>query len=175
MGSRFDEAGWAVDPVHPLAAEAAYSLFTSDASARFDVRMMTPKAASLLGLAISVEPAKRFVHGAYPNADRAQIVLESSDFPRSVVLARVFPIERATELKARAVSVGSMGMETLVTRARRVIQLEAAPASGDPRAPLACAAIFAATFLAAVLPPDEPILFGTKGARERLENLGIGS
>ena len=29
-------------------------------------------------------------------------------------------------------------------------------------------------FLAAVLPPDEAIVYGTKGARERLARLGIG-
>src|SRR5687767_3456107 len=112
-----------MDPVHPFAREISYSLFTAEASARFDEQYLLPRASSLLGLRVGVQPSKRFVHGAIPNADVATIELEGPDLPASTVRALIFPIERARDLKAQALAVGSMGMETLVVRARRVLQV----------------------------------------------------
>lgn len=174
MRSRFDASGWAVDPVVPLGRAGAYTLFTADTSARFDERLLMPKASSLLGLSLRIEPQKRFVHGAIPNADIATIELEGEGLPLSTVEVSILPVERAHALKTYALAVGSMGMETLVARSRRVLQVSTAVASGDPRASLACATLFAGVFLAAVLPPDEEILFGLKGGKERLEKVGIG-
>lgn len=167
--SRFDASGWSVDPVQPLSREEAYSLFTADASARFDVHLLVPPASAQLGLDVRVEPAKRFLKGAFPMADVATLHFEGEGFTPSSIEARIFPIERAGPLKALAKAAGSHGMETLVTRARKVLQLRVGSAQGDDRVAIACATLFAAAFLAAVLPPREDVLFGTKGAKERLE------
>lgn len=170
---RFDDSGWAIDAVRPLARQAAYTLFTSDASARFDERLLAPKAASLLGARLSLRPAKRFERGAYPASDLCELELEGPELARSRVELRLFPPERAPELVAAARAAGRSGMEQLVPRARRVLQVAREPREGDPRAPLACAATLCLAYLTAILPPDEDALFGTKGARERLLALGL--
>lgn len=169
IDERFDASGWSVGLVAPLARDRAYTLFTADSGARFDARMLTPHAAKLAGVVLTIEPAKQFAHGAVPTSDSATIILDGDDLLSSRVAARILPIERAWDLKRAARAAGAMGMETLVDRARKIIQIEAAVIEGDARAPLVCAAVFAGTFLAAVFPPDEDVLFGLKGAKERLE------
>lgn len=170
---RFDASGWAIDPVRPLPHEAAYTLFTSDASARFDERLLAPKAASLLGARLAVSPEKRFERGASPPSDLCQLELSGPELERSLVWVRLFPPERAPDLVAAARAAGRAGMERLIPKARRVLQVAREPIAGDARAPLACATVLCLAFLTAILPPDELTLFGTKGARERLAKVGL--
>jgi hypothetical protein len=59
-------------------------------------------------------------------------------------------------------------MDVLVARARRVWQIPMGP---DRRAALTLAALLASIWLGPVVPPDEVVIYGVKGARERLEQL----
>lgn len=161
----FDARGWAAGPIRPLARSEAYSLFSTDASARFDEAALARAAAAILGANLHVEPAKHFPRGAIPRADRAILHIRATGIDARVE-AILFPAERAPDLVAAARRVGRAGMETFAVRARSVVQLAS---SADLIATLACAATLGHAWRAAILPPHEDTLFGIKGARERLE------
>lgn len=173
FGVRTDDAGWYVGPVAALAQEEAYSLFVSDAAARFNESALRATARMVMAVELSLTPPKSFPSGSAPNADMASLTLRGNGLPDSVVVARLMPIERATSLRRHAVNIGRGGMETLAERARKLVQIERASQRGDPRAPMVCAAIFASAFLAPILPFDEQVLFGIKGAKERLAAAGF--
>lgn len=169
---RTDEAGWYVGPVTALGQPEAFSLFVADGAARFNGSALQATARLVLGLELELEPPKSFPHGSAPNADMAAISLRGKGVQASRVLVRLMPIERATALRRHAVDVGRGGLETLAERARKLVQIER-ESQGDPRAALACAAIFASAFLAPILAWDEDALYGIKGAKERLMAAGF--
>lgn len=170
---RFDAAGWAIDPVRPVARAEAFSLFCPDASARFEVGVLASHARSLLSLSLSVDPVKHFARGGVPIADAALIRLSGGELADSEVLALMFPVERAWPLRQQAFGLGAAGMELVVARGRKIFQIPLARVTGDPRAALAVACVLSASLLAAVLAPDEDVVFGVKGARERLAAQGL--
>lgn len=96
----------------------------------------------------------------------------SEQYTRIVIIT--FPIERAPELKERAIlgvnAIGGAGFDVLVGRAKRIWQIsDQIESGGDPLAPLAGAALLAMLWLAPIVPPGKPTIFGVKGARTRLE------
>ena len=167
VGLRFDERGWAIDPVTALERAACWSLFSADAGLRLDQRILSHKARDLLGLELYVEPAKDFSKGGAPLADRGILRLCGAELG-----VRLLPIERAGTILAQANEVaramGGAGMDVLLKRSRKLLQIESAQRD---RATVSAAALLSAAFLAVVLPPEEDALFGIKGARERLADL----
>ena len=95
----------------------------------------------------------------------------------AVVQVHTLPLAELPAVKEaadRAVdAIGGAGMDALVARATRAWMVEKRPAmGGDPRAPLAMAALLAGVLLAPVVPPEGGAIFGLKGARTRLDALG---
>ena len=99
---RFDAAGWAIDPVQPVARDEAYTLFCPEANARFDERALATHASSLLRLALTIEPSKKYGHGGAPTADVARVKLSGGGlapyfgtagdrFPSSYLLPQAYP------------------------------------------------------------------------------------
>ena len=95
----------------------------------------------------------------------------------TVVQVHTLPLAELPAVKAaadRAVeAIGGAGMDALVARATRAWLVVKSPLpGGDPRAPLAMAALLAGVLLAPVVPPEGGVIFGLKGARVRLDALG---
>lgn len=164
---RFDANGWAEGPVTALERALCWSLFSADAGLRLDQHLLSHKMRDLFDLEVTVEPPKSFSRGGAPLADRA--ILHLCD---AALRVRLVPVERAgavlAEANAVARAMGGAGMDVLLKRARKLIQIESARRD---RATLSAAALLSTAFLAVVLPPDEDALFGIKGARERLSDL----
>ncbi|NUO51986.1 MAG: hypothetical protein HOV80_24310 [Polyangiaceae bacterium] len=165
---RYDENGWRIDLVRPLARAAAFTLFATEPSARLETAVLEP-AARAIGLALTVDPLKAYPHDTAPLSDAAilRAVLDGDSFAVDV---RTFPIDRGLALRTEAIDVatskGGAGMDSLVKRARRIWQIDIAPSE---RAALAIAAVLSSVHLAAIMPPAEGPIFGPKTARERLE------
>jgi hypothetical protein len=68
--------------------------------------------------------------------------------------------------------MGGAGFDALLARARRLWQVAHLPAAGEATVPLLVAAALASALLAPVLPPEGGVLFGVRGARDRLARLG---
>lgn len=164
---RFDARGWAEGSVAALERAACWSLFSADAGLRLDQHLLSHKMRDLFDLEVAVEPPKDFSRGGAPLADRGILHVGGA-----ALRVRILPIERAGALLAEANEVaramGGAGMDVLLKRARKLIQIESARYD---RATISAAAMLSAAYLAVVLPPDEDALFGIKGARERLANL----
>lgn len=174
----FDASGWLSGALTLLPAEAAYTLFLPDEGARLELKALVPHGARI-GFDLMMEPTKRFAHGASPRSDAAWITARAAEGEvEGTVALRLAPIERAPGLVkdglAAAMAMGGAGMDALVKRARRVLQVERVPREGDARIALVVASACAGAFLAPILPPERDALFGLKGARERLLALGIG-
>ena len=94
----------------------------------------------------------------------------------TTVRLRTVSVAEAPEVVAAALrgceAIGGAGMDALVARARRVWQVEAHTVDGDGAAPLVLAAVLANVLLGPVVPPSEVVVFGVRGARERLERAG---
>ncbi len=95
----------------------------------------------------------------------------------TVVQVHTLPLAEAPAVRAAAEraaeAIGGAGMDALVARATRAWLVAKAPSPmGDPRAPLAMAALLAGVLLAPVVPPEGGVIFGLRGARVRLEALG---
>lgn len=163
----FDANGWAEGPVTALERATCWSLFSADAGLRLDQHLLSHKMRDLFDLEVVVAPTKSFSRGGAPLADRGILHLGGA-----AVGVRLLPIERAAGLVSQANEVaramGGAGMDVLLKRARKLIQIESAVRD---RATLSSALLLSTAFLAVVLPPDEDALFGIKGARERLANL----
>ena len=70
-------------------------------------------------------------------------------------------------------AIGGAGFDVLLGRARRLWQVsDRLPSDGDARAPLLLAAVMASVLLAPIVPPGGGVIFGVKGARDRLEQRG---
>ncbi len=161
----YDDQGWACHAIALRPREAAYSLFATEGSSRFDASTLGA-AASRLGVALRILPEKRYPGGGEPLADAATVHVIRGDTTWTAEVVTV-PVERARELRAHALAVattvGGAGMDSLVSRAKRVWQIED---SGGP-GPLAMATIFSAARLAAILPPEGAVV-GPKSATARL-------
>jgi hypothetical protein len=153
--------------VPALERALCWSLFSADAGLRLDQHLLSHKMRDLFDLEVAIEPPKSFPHGGAPLADRA--ILRLGD---ATLRVRSLPIERAGAVLAAANEVaramGGAGMDVLLKRARKLIQIES---PSRDRTTLSAAALLSTAFLAVVLPPDEDALFGIKGARERLADL----
>ena len=161
----FDENGWAVGLVEPLARERAFTLFSAEASAAIDGSAIAARA-SEHGARLSLDPPKRYRSGT-PLADAAWVIVATAAAEARVLVVTV-PVERARAIAAEALSVaetrGGGGMDALVRRARRIWQVDV---EGDLGAATAVAAALSSVRSAAIFPPDGGPLFGPRTAWER--------
>ena len=177
MEMQFDGAGWAIGRVDPLRITEAWTLLSPDPEARVDEHRWAHQAGTFFRADLLVVQKKAYPAGTLPLVDALEVdVAPRGGAPTRVLLITV-PIDRAQAARSAAIqgaaSIGGAGMDTLVSRARRVWQARAAvPEGGDPQAPLALAAVLAAVMQAPIVPPDEVAIFGVKGARTRLEARG---
>jgi hypothetical protein len=169
-GDGFDANGWAEGSVAALERASCWSLFSADATLRLDQHLLSHKSRDLFDLEVRIEPPKDYSRGGAPVADRC--ILHLGEAPIAV---RVLPIERAGVVLAAANDVaramGGAGMDVLLKRARKLIQIES---TRRDRASLSAACLLSTAYLAVILPPDEDALFAIKGARERLALLPAG-
>jgi hypothetical protein len=163
--------------VEPLGVGEAWSLLSPEAEARIDEARWAHQARTFFKAEIALARPKAYPAGTTPLADAAEVdVAPRGGAPTRVLLITV-PLDRAPDVRAAAAravaAIGGAGMDALLARARRLWQVRAAvPEGGDPRAPLAAAAVLASVFLSPIVPPGEAAIFGVKGARERLEARG---
>jgi hypothetical protein len=173
-----DENGWATGAIAPVAIEEAWTLLSPEPDARVDAARWAHQAATFFKARLAVAQDKRYPSGTLPICDRVEIDLAAreGDAPTRVLVVTV-PIDRAPAARrageAGARAIGGAGFDALVARARRVWQVVDRPGEGgDPRAPLAVAAVLASLLLSPVVPPGGGTIFGVKGARERLAAAG---
>jgi hypothetical protein len=174
---RYDEHGWAIDPVAMLPLGQSYSVLSPDAEGRIDSARLEHQAARFFSCTLSLLPAKAYPSGGWPRSDAAQLTLQASDGSHAVVQLVTLPLELAPSAKQQArlaaEAIGGAGMDVLVERAKRLWQLSATAVHGTAAMPLLAAAILASCLLGPILPPEADALFGVRGARERLERLGL--
>lgn len=176
---RFDSHGWAAEPVTALAPNAAFTLFSPEASARVDIAQLAHKARTFFATALEIDPVKAYPDGRAPESDALHIEikpLEKTILAPTRVFVVTFPLERERHFRqigdAAAQAIGGAGMDALVARTQRIWQVSKTIESGDDVwAPLRIAAILAAVFLAPIVPPEGHTIFGVKGARERIEKM----
>ena len=150
----------------------AWSLFSPDPSPRADLPRWQQQAATFFDASLS--PAQALASPALPERAALEIDLRSAlggDATR--VRLVTLPLDEAPALLAHARTavdaIGGAGFDALLSRARRVWQVQARPVGqGDPRAPLVMAAVLASALLAPIVPPGERAAFGVRGARLRL-------
>ncbi|HTJ80216.1 MAG TPA: hypothetical protein VL400_00795 [Polyangiaceae bacterium] len=176
LSAAFDDNGWSVGNVGPAPGGPHLTLFTASAPAKLGARELDRIAKDLAGASISILPEKKYPRGASPNADVALASVELADAGPARALVRAYPVTRGLEQKARALesarAMGGAGMDWLVARAVRTI--EVVPASGASDAHVWVLAFALATMdLAAIHPPEGGVVFGPKTARERLAKLGL--
>ena len=175
---KFDENGWALGAVKPIAPGEAWSLLAPDASSRVEAERWAHQAETFFRSTIKVVQAKRYPSGALPMTDAVYVdVSPKGEGHATRVLVITVPIDRAPDVREQAAlgvqAIGGAGFDALVAKAKRVWQVAAKPEDGgDPRASLALAAVLALVLLAPVVPPEEVSIFGVKGARQRLEARG---
>jgi hypothetical protein len=175
----FDDNGWARGAVAPLDPGEAWTLLAPEPDALVDAPRWAHQARTFFRTALTVVQAKRYPSGTLPLADLFELDLATAaDGGATRVLVVTVPADRAPEALAAgaagARAIGGAGFDALVPRTRRVWQVRAklGPAGGDPRAPLAAAAILASILLAPIVPPEGGAIFGVKTARERLAARG---
>jgi hypothetical protein len=185
----FDDNGWARGAVVPLDPAEAWTLLSPEPDARVDAARWAHQAETFFRARLVVVQAKRYPSGTLPLADLVEIDLTG---PGAAAPSRVrvvtVPSDRAPAALAAGAAgvraIGGAGFDALLPRTRRVWQVRERlvdpaalgetpnPPAGDPRAPLAVAAILASLFLSPVVPPEGGAIFGVKGARERLAARG---
>jgi hypothetical protein len=174
-----DDHGWARGAIAPLPPAEAWTLLSPEPEARVDGERWAYQAERFFGARLAVVQAKRYPAGTIPLADRVEAdIAERGAEAFTRVLVVTVPVDRAPEALAAgaagARAIGGAGFDALLPRTRRVWQVrQRVEAPGDPRAPLAVAAVLASLFLAPVVPPEGGAVFGVKGARERLAALGF--
>lgn len=172
----FDESGWIIGKIGPTNGGPFITLFTASAPAKIPEAELDRAARDLCGASISIEPKKTYLRGAAPLADVAFASVEVPGLEIARILVRTYPVTRGPEQKARALesakAIGGAGMDWLVIRATRIIEL--APAPGATEAHLLVVAFALATAdLAAIHPAEGGSVFGPKTAREKLGKLGV--
>lgn len=174
----YDEHGWTTGTVTPLPIADAWTLLSPEADARVDAARWAHQAATFFRARLAVVQDKRYPAGTLPLVDCVELdVARRDDEASTRVLVVTLPIGRAPDAEKAAVAgaraIGGAGFDAILPRTRRVWQVrERLDGPGDPRAPLAAAAVLASVFLAPVVPPGGGTIFGVKGARMRLEALG---
>ena len=173
----YDENGWAIGAVAPLAPADAWTLLSPEPDARIDAPRWAHQATTFFRLHLTVVQAKRYPAGTLPIADRVELdVAPRGEATPTRVLVVTVPVDRAPEAMAAGVAgaraIGGAGFDAILPRTRRVWQVRAEVAAGDARAPLAAAMVLASVMLAPVVPPGGGGIFGVKGARERLAAMG---
>jgi len=175
---RFDENGWAEGVVKPIAPGEAWSLLAPEVSSRVEAERWAHQAETFFRAKVAVVQAKKYPSGALPMTDALEVdVSRKGEEGATRVVVITAPIDRAPDVVEQAAlgvqAIGGAGFDALVAKAKRVWQVQAKPGQGgDPRAPLALAAVLALVLLAPIVPPEETTIFGVKGARQRLEALG---
>jgi len=175
-----DANGWAVGIVDPMPVEHAWSLVSPEPSSRVDAGRWAHQARTFFGAIVELQDPKSYPSATLPLADAGVLEIRRiatiDTEPPSRVFFSTLPLDRAPAVRAAAMrgaeAIGGAGFDVLVQRGQRLWQVQDAAPGGDPRAPLAVAALIASVFLAPILPPGGGTLFGVKGARERLERLG---
>ncbi len=172
----FDASGWFTGRVGPSKGDKHATLFTSNVAVRFDEAGLRGSALDLCGASLTMTPAKAYPSGAAPLQDVAFFEVGVPGAGTGRVAVITFPIERALPSRAAALECartkGGGGMDSLILRARRV--LEIVPKSGDSRAAAwVVAYALALADLAAIHPTDDSAVFGPKTARARLGALGV--
>ena len=166
---RYDENGWAAEPIAPLPMDRAYSLFAAEPSARVDIARWAHQARRFFDASLEVTPAKKYPDQRAPDRDEMtiEIVAAKTAIERvRVVTVPLIDAPGAFTVAMRACeAIGGAGMDAVVARAVRLWQVEDAPSSP---AALRVASVLAAILLAPIVPPDARAIFGVKGARERL-------
>ena len=175
---RFDEQGWAMGILEPMAIATAWTLLAPEPEARVDAARWAHQAATFFRATLRVVQEKRYPAGTLPIVDAVEVEIAPRDAASTTrVLVVTLPLDRAPSAKrageAGARAIGGAGMDVLVGRATRVWQIAGAVAEGeDARAPLALAGVLASLLLAPIVPPGAATIFGVKGARERLTAAG---
>jgi hypothetical protein len=161
---RYDDAGWAVDPVTAWPLADCWSLLAPDDVSRMDEPRWKRNAERFFSAELRLLTPKHYVD-AMPRADVAIVQVASTE-----VRVQTLPIDGAVLRagQAAAAAIGGAGFDVLVKRTKRLWQVDAHVNEGDPRAPLLLTAVLASVLLAPVLPPEGGEIFGVKGCRERL-------
>jgi hypothetical protein len=174
--STFDASGWFTGKVGPSKGATHATLFTSNPAARFDLPALRGSVEDLCGATLSLEPAKLYPSGAAPLQDVAFFQLDVPGVGAGGVAVITFPVERALALRKAALECartkGGGGMDSLVLRARRVIEIVPKAGEGEAHAWVLAYALALAD-LAAIHPADDSAVFGPKTARARLGALGV--
>jgi hypothetical protein len=176
-----DENGWAIGAIDALPPAAAYSLLSPEPGSRLDGARWAHQARTFFSSTLTLVSEKRYPGGASPLADTFVVdlaPLREGAFVPTRLTGRTLPFDRAPEVREASkqgiAAIGDAGFDVLLRRAQRLFQVSTeVPPEGDPRTPLLLAAILASVLLAPIVPPDARAAFGVKGARERLEKLGL--
>jgi hypothetical protein len=175
---RFDEQGWAMGILEPMAIATAWTLLAPEPDARVDAVRWAQQAETFFRATLRVVQEKRYPAGTLPIVDAVEVEIAPRGAASTTrVLVVTLPIDRAPTAKrageAGARAIGGAGMDVLVARATRVWQIaDAVAEGGNALAPLALAGVLASLLLAPIVPPGAATIFGVKGARERLSAAG---
>lgn len=162
----------------PMPPREALCLFAPDRAPRLDLPRWTQQAATFFAARVALVQTLGDPSGALPDAARFELdVAPIAGGAATRVRVLTVPLDdapAAREAGRRGVeAIGGAGFDALLARAARLWQVEARPAGeGDPRAPLVVAALIASVLLAPIVPPGEETIFGVRGARRRLVDLG---
>lgn len=176
-----DDNGWAVGAVVPFEPGAAFSVLAPDAVSRIDEGRWAHQARTFLGAELSLAVRKRYPAATLPIVDAVDVdvvhVDRLGDEPPTRVRVVTLPLDRAPSARRHAregaAAIGGAGMDVLVEKGERLWQVGARVVEGaDERAPLVVAALLASVFLGPIVPPEGGVVFGVKGARERLSRAG---
>ena len=170
--SDYDDNGWWMGDVAPLAVDAAYAMLAPELTSMLAAERLRHQAQRFFRIDLDLLTKKRYPGGGFPRVDRACFSITHDGDTREVEVITM-PKERAPEIALAAVEAADAvraGFEALVARTQRVWQVPAANAD-DPY-PLALTLVLASVFLAPVMPPGGGTVFGVKTARLRLEAHG---
>lgn len=171
MPTDFDDNGWLIGDLAPLAVNDSYTLLSPDAPSLLNGERIRHQAKRFFQIDLELTSPKHYPGGGWPRFDRAAFTLTRTDTQR-VIEVSTFPLEHAPAVRRVATDTAARvgaGLDVLVARTRRVWQF---PGAYDDPFPLALAAVLASVFLAPVLPPGGATVFGVKTAREHLAALG---
>jgi len=170
----FDRHGWATSPLEPLATDRVFTLLAPEPEARMDIALWAHKARTFFGATVELCQAKAYPNGRTPERDFVEVLVKRGKASKTTRLGLFTrPLEEVPAARdvgeAGARAIGGAGMDVLVARARRVWQIMTdVPEGGDALAPLTLAAVLSSVLLAPIVPPGGGVIFGVKGARERL-------
>ncbi len=176
--NRFDDNGWALTPPALIPLSDAYSLLSPEESSRLEEGQLQRQARRFFRAELALAAPKRYPGNGYPLADEAVIeVGELGAAPSTRVRLITVPLGRVPSVleaaRAAVVAMGDGGFGALLDRAARLWQVAVTPLAGtDQRAPLVLTGVLSSWLLAPVLPPDGKMMFGVKGAQQRLAAAG---